>query len=69
MQIETKYNYGQTLWYMHQNIPTIMVVAEIYVKVSYYKTVQTSLGYAEENKQSIKEKFLFPTKAELLASL
>lgn len=73
MQIETKYNIGDKVWFMHDNkvksgtIITIGVFVERDMNSQY---VSNSVQYGLDNfDYPYRENHLFPTKEELLKSL
>ena len=65
MTISTKYNIGDTVWFMHDNKCVSKKVENINIDV-YHKYVQYMF---DENSIWLSEKHLFSTKEELLKSL
>jgi hypothetical protein len=73
MTIETKYNIGDKVWFMHQNLAksAIIVKIDIIVEISMNDTnIYKNIWYSLFNYQSsYAEQTIFPTKEELLKSL
>lgn len=75
MQIETKYNIGDEVWWMRGNVPQSGKVFWIDVQLKIYKksTEQKEYYYIEKMLKdvacNIHESELFPTKQDLLNSL
>ena len=76
MTIETKYNIGDILWFMHDNKPKTMKVWDINIEIKTKFDGQYEYGsyvrifyYDFGNHNKIEESELFPTKEELLKSL
>lgn len=65
MTISTKYDIGDMVWFMYDNICVLKKVENINIDV-YHKYVQYML---DENSIWLSEKHLFSTKEELLKSL
>lgn len=65
MGIKTKYNIGDMVWFMYDNICVLKKVENINIDV-YHKYVQYMF---DENSIWLSEKHLFSTKEELLKSL
>lgn len=65
MEIKTKYNIGDTVWFMHKNRCVSMKIENINIEVK-IKYIQYIFN---ESEIWISEKYLFPTKEELLKSL
>lgn len=65
MEIKTKYNIGEMVWFMYDNICVLKKVENINIDV-YHKYVQYMF---DENSIWLSEKHLFSTKEELLKSL
>lgn len=65
MTISTKYDIGDMVWFMYDNICVLKKVENINIDV-YHKYVQYMF---DENNIWLSEKHLFSTKEELLKSL
>jgi hypothetical protein len=65
MTISTKYDIGDMVWFMYDNICVLKKVENINIDV-YHKYVQY---FFDENSIWLSEKHLFSTKEELLKSL
>lgn len=65
MTISTKYDIGDMVWFMYNNICVLKKVENINIDV-YHKYVQYMF---DENSIRLSEKHLFSTKEELLKSL
>jgi hypothetical protein len=65
MTISTKYDIGDMVWFMYDNICVLKKVENINIDV-YHKYVQYMF---DENSIWLSEKHLFSTKEELLKSL
>lgn len=65
MTISTKYDIGDMVWFMYDNICVLKIVENINIDV-YHKYVQYMF---DENSIWLSEKHLFSTKEELLKSL
>lgn len=65
MTISTKYDIGDMVWFMYNNICVLKKVENINIDV-YHKYVQYMF---DENSIWLSEKHLFSTKEELLKSL
>lgn len=65
MTISTKYDIGDMVWFMYDNICVLKKVENINIDV-YHKYVQYMF---DENSIWLSEKYLFSTKEELLKSL
>jgi hypothetical protein len=71
MTIETKYNIGDEVWFMHNNKVYISFITDVRIKKN---NVNTKIEYMVESMQKIdfgikKEFDLYSTKEELLKSL
>ena len=76
MKFETKFNHGETVWYMKDNKPTEGVISAI--KIFYVNTNQDQISYNARNvthsvswlvHPDLQEAWLFRSKTELLESL
>lgn len=75
MKIETNYNIGDKVWYIHEYKVVCGTICEIstslcsieyvYIETTYY-TLKRGGIYKDDK---VKEEYLFPTKEELLKSL
>ena len=71
MTIETKFNIGDEVWFMKENKPTKKVVDFIEI-ITASTTSKSFIQYGlkmEGVVERVTEKYLFPTKEELLKSL
>ena len=71
MTIETKFNIGDEVWFMKENKPTKKVVDFIEI-IAASTTSKSFIQYGlkmEGVVERVTEKYLFPTKEELLKSL
>jgi len=76
MNITTKYNIGDTVWFMLGSKPTEYEIQGIkaYVKLNAFYVEETIIVYemssnAEIGLRKANEKLLFPTKEDLIATL
>lgn len=69
MKIETKYDLGQEVWFMHNNIPTCMPIINIAISVCGIKHTITQYVFQADEEIWLTEHKLFATKEELIASL
>lgn len=76
MNIETKYNIGDTVWMMFQNNPTEYEIKgiKVFVQLNTFLGQETIIVYdtssdAELGIRKTHEKLLFPSKEELIQSL
>ena len=72
MTIETKYNIGQEVWFIVNSTIAPFIVSQISIVRTEYNTY-TTYGLRTKNEPIITidatERFMFPTKEELLKSL
>ena len=76
MTIETKYNIGQEVWFLKDNKAATMKIWDIDIRVRTSYDGEKTYGYHTRffyydfgYDNEIEEKYLFPTKEELLKSL
>lgn len=68
MNIETKYNTGQTVWLMSENKPWNPVIDSI--EVTIFQSEKRSVYYSFQNSRvKANEELVFSSKEELLKSL
>ena len=75
MTIETKYNIGDEVWIMRDNIAMSSIVTGIFASrvAKFYdcpaQRIVEKVGYIIEDGDTFSERLLFPTKEKLLKSL
>lgn len=69
MKIETKYEIGQEVWFMHNNKPTCMPIKYIAINVHGIKQSTIQYVFQADGDIWLTEHKLFITKEELIASL
>lgn len=69
MKIETKYELGQKVWFMHANRPECLPIIYITISVRGIKQVIIQYIFQVDEEIWLTEHKLFATKEELIASL
>lgn len=69
MKIETKYELGQEVWFMHANKPILMPIKHITVDVHDIGQATIQYVFQADGDIWLTEHKLFSTKEELIASL
>lgn len=64
MEIKTKYDINDKVWTMSENEPIEFIITDI--EIYYHKNIPITIWYIDENDEGYSEKFVFPTKEELL---
>lgn len=65
MKIETKFNVGDTAYYIYQGKPLKTIIKSIFINVN----VKLQIGYTTDSKSDFNESSLFKSKKDLLAHI
>lgn len=72
MKIETKYNVGDKVWLItHNTICNLTITSIMFTSYHTFNSIKYGFGGTEKTGMFdlVEEKFVFPTKEELIASL
>lgn len=70
MTIETKYSFGDTLWFMHDNRPNSGVVVKLSLELTEIGSCEVyTLRRDDYSTETLHYSYLYPSKQTLLASL
>lgn len=72
MKIETKYNVGDKVWLItHNTICNLTITSIMFISYHTFNSIKYGFGGTEKTGMLdlVEEKFVFPTKEELIANL